>query len=345
MTKRSRLTYTLAVIAAAILSFPIFELRIGGARKNGTRGPTLSPVYQTARSDWTVIAYGDTRFTDPDNVVAGSAKARRWLVQKIAAENPDVILLSGDLPYRGSDANDYVVFREETKPWRDRQIHFYPALGNHELIGGEQLGLVNWWKAFPELNGRRWYSVAYGNAYFIALNTMAPLVDGSEQRAWFDQQIANLPTAIQFVFVVQHHPPFADLPMDAEHTPRANEIDFARHLEQQAASLPVRFIVICGHIHNYERFREHGIDFLVSGGGGAHPHPVSRGPEDLYQDSGFPNYHYVKFTFDGTILRASMIRLGDGEGDSPSWESKDSFNVLPANLPTVAHTTTPQSKH
>lgn len=349
--QRSRLAYALAVIAAAILSFPIFKLSFRGvgttgtAGISGTRGPTFSLVDQIARSTWTVIAYGDTRFTDPDNMVAASAKARRWLVQKIADENPDAILLSGDLPYRGSDAHDYVVFRDETKPWRDRQIHFYPALGNHELMGGEQVGLMNWWKAFPELNGRRWYSVAYSNAYFIALDSNSSLIDGGEQRKWFDQQIADLPATIQFVFVVQHHPPIADRPVDAEHTPRANEVDFARHLEQQAALLPVHFIVIGGHIHNYERFREHGIDFLVSGGGGAKPHPVSRGPEDLYQDSAFPNYHYVKFTFDGTILTAYMIRILDLDGDKPRWESKDTFTVVPANLPTGDHSTTPQATH
>lgn len=299
-------------------------------------GPTFSQNDQSSHSGWSVIVYGDTRFTDPSNTVAVNPKVRRWLVQKIADENPDAILVSGDLPYTGSDANDYLVFREETKVWRDRHIHFYPALGNHELKGGEQAGLANWWNSFPELNGRRWYSVAYRNVYFICLDTDAPLTNGSEQRTWFDQQIAHLPPETQFVFVVQHHPPIADLPMDPGHTPQANEVEFAHHLEEQAASLPLRIIVVAGHIHNYERFSEHGVDYLISGGGGAKPHPVPRGPQDFYRDALFPNYHYVKFAFDGRMIAASMVRLANPEADKPQWETKDSFTVLARKAKTLS---------
>ncbi|HWC18715.1 MAG TPA: metallophosphoesterase [Terriglobales bacterium] len=276
-----------------------------------------------------MISYGDTRFTDPSNVIAVNPKVRRWLVQRIADEGPDAILLSGDLPYTGSDPNDYTVFLSETKSWRDRQIHFYPALGNHELKGGENAGLSNWWRVFPELNRRRWYSVAFRNAYFICIDTDALLGAGSEQRAWFDQQLTHLPAETRFVFVVQHHPPIADLPMDPGHTPQANEIEFSHHLEEQAANLPVRFVVIAGHIHNYERFEEKDIDFLVSGGGGAKPHPVPRGSGDFYKDLSFPNYHYVKFAFDGKRISASMIRLVDPEADKPKWEEKDRFVIEP----------------
>lgn len=295
----------------------------GGATGNAT----FSQPDQNHRTRWTIIAYGDTRFNDPANVVAVNPKVRRWLVRKIDQERPDAILLSGDLPYTGSDPNDYAVFREETKVWRDHNLHFYPALGNHELKGGEDLGLANWWKSFPELNGLRWYSVSFRNAYFICLDTDASLGQGSAQRIWFDQQIAHLPAQTQYLFVVQHHPPIADLPMDPGHTPQTNEVEFAHHLEDAATRIPVRFIVVAGHIHNYERFRERGITFLISGGGGAKPHPVPRGPEDLYTDQSFPNYHYVKFVFDGSTVKGSMIRIADPLANEANWELKDSFNV------------------
>lgn len=274
-----------------------------------------------------MIAYGDTRFTDPSNVIAVNPKVRRWLVQKIDEENPDAILLSGDLPYTGSDPKDYAVFREETKIWREHKLSFYPALGNHELKGGEDAGLANWWKTFPELNGRRWYSVPFRNAYFICLDTDAPLGAGSPQRTWFDQEITHLSSQVQYVFVVQHHPPIADLPMDPGHTPQTNEVEFASHLEDEATTLPVQFIVIAGHIHNYERFQQRGITFLVSGGGGAKPHEVPRGPQDLYQGTDFPNYHYLKFVLNGDKVQASMVRLADPSVNEPKWETKDTFVV------------------
>ena len=43
----------------------------------------------------TLIAYGDTRFTDPSNVTATSPLARAALVARIADEKPDAILLNG----------------------------------------------------------------------------------------------------------------------------------------------------------------------------------------------------------------------------------------------------------
>ena len=320
------LNFSIVAMCCALLQVPL-----QGAFGSDANGPTFSTTHQSSSSTWSVIAYGDTRFTDPSNVTAVNPKVRRWLVQKIADEAPDAILLSGDLPYTGSDPGDYAVFRDETKSWRDRQIHFYPALGNHELKGGEDLGLSNWWKSFPELKGRRWYSVAFRNAYFICLDTDVSLDEGSEQRTWFDKQISRLPAEMQFVFIVQHHPPLADLPMDPGHTPKPNEVGFARHLEEESAHLPVHFVVIAGHIHNYERFQQRGIDFLISGGGGANPHPVPRGNEDFYKDPGLPNYHFLKFEFDGIRIRASMIRLLNPDAAKPEWEIKDRFVIEPVS--------------
>jgi hypothetical protein len=87
----------------------------------------------------------------------------------------------------------------------------------------------------------------------------------------------------------------------------------------------VKFVVIAGHIHNYERFERNGVVYLVSGGGGAVPYPVERTPADAYQDSSFPNYHYLKFVFVGETLKGTMYRLAN---PGPfTWEVKDTFEV------------------
>src|SRR5450755_2794163 len=110
-----------------------------------------------------LIAYGDTRFTEASETAASSPTARRALVAKIAAENPAAIFINGDLPYHGIAA-DYKVYQAETKIWRDNQIPVYPALGNHELSAClASICLDRWWNTFPQLRGRRWYSVALGS--------------------------------------------------------------------------------------------------------------------------------------------------------------------------------------
>lgn len=295
--------------------------------KNLLSGP--GPTFRLAgKKDWTLIAYGDQRFTDPSNVKVTNPKVRRWLVSRIAEEHPDALLLSGDVPYDGSVANDYEVYREETAPWRATKLNVYPAMGNHELHGNEVNEPRNWWNAFPELKGRRWYSVQMGEAYIITVDSNLSLLPGSRQHAWIADQIAQLPAETKFVFVSLHHPPVADgIENNHSHDVRPNEHELAVLLEKQAAGSPAKFIVVAGHIHNYERFLEGKVTYLVSGGGGAKPVPVARTAADLYQDSSFPNYHYVKFTCEQHQLSARMFRVQDPEADHPVWTLKDTFAV------------------
>jgi hypothetical protein len=278
-----------------------------------------------------LIAYGDTRFTEPGETAASSPTARRALVRKIAAENPAAIFINGDLPYHGIAA-DYQMFRAETKIWRADQIRVYPALGNHELSAClASICLDRWWNAFPELRGRRWYSVALGSRVLgIALDSDSTLLPGSEQSAWLQSQLASLDRAVRVVLIVMHHPPVADVQTVklVDHNPRPNEQALAAFLKTAAAHSAARFIVSAGHIHNYERRSQDGVTYLVSGGGGATPYEVDRTPEDLYQNTDFPNYHYVRFELRGQILSGEMIRLEDYAAALPArWQIKDRFEI------------------
>jgi hypothetical protein len=62
-----------------------------------------------------VIVYGDQRFTDPTNTKVTNPKVRRLLVQKIAEEHPDAILMNGDVPYSGDIVDDYNVSRQRQR--------------------------------------------------------------------------------------------------------------------------------------------------------------------------------------------------------------------------------------
>lgn len=277
-----------------------------------------------------IIAYGDMRFTDPAEKSATDPKVRRWLVDRIAGEKPDAVLLSGDVPWNGGVANDYAVYQAETAAWRAARSLILPALGNHEFHGEEPQCLENWWKAFPQMRGYRWYSAALGGRIVVLnLDSNSSLLPGSEQVKWITAQLAGLASSVKFVFVNLHHPPVADVQIDgdASHNPRPNEIALAKLLESAPQGKQVRFIVSAGHIHNYERFFRNGIVYLVSGGGGANPRAIKRAPDDLYQDPAFPNYHYVKFVLLDTGLQAEMIRVVDPSAATPNWEVKDRFQV------------------
>lgn len=277
------------------------------------------------------VAYGDTRFTDTSEVHASNPAARQALVGKIAAENPAAIFINGDIPWHGI-AVDYAVFREESRPWRKRHLRVYPALGNHEFSAClDTACLQRWWDSFPKLRGLRWYSVAIGTKVVaIALDTDTSLLPGGAQRLWFESQIEGLDPAVRLVLIVMHHPPVADVQSSklTDHNPRPNEITLAEYLKSVAPQSAARFVVSAGHIHNYERFADDGVVYLVSGGGGAIPYEVDRTGSDQYQDTDFPNYHYVRFELHADRVIGEMIRLVDYAASKPrQWQTRDRFEI------------------
>jgi hypothetical protein len=278
-----------------------------------------------------LIAYGDTRFTPAGETTASSPTARRALIAKIGAENPAAIFINGDLPYHGIPA-DYAVYRTETQIWRDKHLRVYPALGNHELSAClESTCLDRWWNAFPELRGRRWYSVAIGSKVIgIALDSDTSLLPGAPQRTWLETQVSALDPAVRVVLIVMHHPPVTDVQTVklVDHNARPNEQALAAYLKATARHAAARFVVSAGHIHNYERFSQDGVTYLVSGGGGAMPYEVDRTAADLYQNTDFPNYHYVRFELRGPTLIGEMIRLQDYAAAGPArWRTQDRFEI------------------
>ena len=293
--------------------------------------PTFTVPTSALSSHVTVIAYGDQRFHDHFNFMIANPKARVALVERIAEEKPDAIQMSGDVPFKGTDRADYDSFRAETRPWRDAHLRVYPALGNHELSGGVEKGVAEWWNAFPELKGMRWYSVALGDRLsLIQLDSTSDLTPASKQIQWLRAQLAALPPSVDFVMISLHHPPVADIQtrLHVDHNPRPNEIALRNFLSQTAPTLHAAIVVIAGHIHNYERAQLDGVTYLVSGGGGAEPYPVERTSQDLYQDPGFPNFHYVKFELEKDQLKATMFRLADPNAKKLKWDDKDHFVIL-----------------
>ncbi len=299
-------------------------------------GATFSVPELELPSAPTLIVYGDMRFHDPSNTKVANPQARKLLVERIASEHPDALQLTGDVPYAGKDTADYEDFRTETAIWKTTKtatqamMRVYPALGNHELVGDAAECLKNWWTAFPELNNRRWYSVQLGKrVYLLNLDSTSPLLEGSQQMLWLQDQIRHLPKPVDFVFLALHHPPVADIQtrIEVDHNPRPNEIALRDYLSKIAPQSHAQFIVTAGHIHNYERFRIDGVTYLVSGGGGARPYEVDRTPPDLYQTTDAVNFHYILFRLEGKELRATMYRLSDPAAEKPEWQAKDSFVI------------------
>jgi acid phosphatase type 7 len=293
-------------------------------------GPTFTVPGIADGQALKIVAYGDTRFTDVSNDADTSPKVREYLVKQIAREKPAAVFMTGDLPFHGADPDDWQVYRNETAAWSAEKLRVYPALGNHDVLGGWDAGVRNFNATFPELKGYLYYSVAIGNVYLITLDCTESYADGSPQRTWLTAQLDHLPRSVDFVFFVSHMPWYADLQSQvAASLPNPAELSLREFVLSKAPQIRAKLVVVNGHIHNYERFESKDVSYIVSGGGGALPYRVLlRGPEDLYKDRDYPNYHYLVFAIYGKTAQATMYRVTNPYHPSKlGLEVKDKFTL------------------
>jgi acid phosphatase type 7 len=289
--------------------------------------PTIVIPEISASADLKIIAYGDMRFTKESNVTDTNPHVRKWLAEKVGSEKPDLLFLSGDMPMTGANPWDWKDYSRETASWTQNKLRVFPTLGNHEAMEGLAAGLKNYFEAYPELKEHRYYSVLAGSVELIAIDTLQKTKPGSPQFAWLQAQLANIPPQVNFVFFLLHMPLMADVQSQVVvNLPSPEMFELRTFLEEKAAISRARFIAVSGHIHNYERFQHGHITYLVSGGGGARPYPILvRGPQDLYQDDSYPNFHYITLMVHGKRLDATMYRVADPTADQMTVEVKDRF--------------------
>ena len=276
-----------------------------------------------------ILVYGDMRFTDPSNTVDTWPGVRRWLAKKVADEKPDALVVTGDIPFHGSNPADWKVFDQEAASWRQQHLRVYPTVGNHEIIPQPVEGYRHYFAAFPQLLGYHVYSVLLGNVYLITLNSTEPIWPIGYQAEWLKTQLDHVPPQADFVMINVHVPLLADVQSEfIANIPSPDLVKLRSYLEERAVSMRARIIVVSKHIHNYERFTRKGITYVISGGGGAKPYPIyMAGSEDLYRDPSFPNFHYVIFTFKGPHMEAKMYRVVDPTAASRQIEVKDTFSL------------------
>ena len=293
----------------------------------GTLAAQNAPAALNAevKSPFSFVAYGDIRFMDPSNTKDSDPVRRKILVQKIANEKPAILLITGDLVANGGSAAQWTVFDQETEPLRSAGVKVYPALGNHDLRGDLPVALDNYFRRFPHLVRSRYYSVRADNVMIFTLDSALDDPGGPEMQ-WFDSQIQALPKEVQFVVVQLHHPPLtrsSDSVFGGGHSARGQEKDMAQFLESRAAKSRAKFIVVAGHVHNYERYERNGVMYVVTGGGGATPYMFPRQGNDAYRDQG-PTYHYCHFDVKQGHIAMHMIKL-DLNGNKPTWTERDTF--------------------
>ena len=225
------------------------------------------------RSKYSFVIYGDTRT---------HADKHKKISDLIASENPEFVVLSGDLVANGDKWDLWKkeffdpasIFLKKTVLW--------PALGNHEGSGKIYLSL------FDLPGNEKYYSFDYSNLHVVILDSV--LSDKNEMIRWLKEDLKK--NKKLWTIVSYHHPTYN---IGGHHSDWGRK-DILPVLEKYGVDL-----VITGHSHLYERFRPIGpqnkkpIIHIVSGGGGAPLYSPEKSPL-LAQGTGFDVYHYCFFT-------------------------------------------------
>ena len=295
--------------------------------------PTVD-LQANVKTPFRFVAYGDTRFHDPKDTEAANPAVRVALVQAIADLTPAFVCFTGDIVYNGNDPDDWKVWDDETKVWADRKIPVYPALGNHDLHGDPAVALSNYFQRFPVLQKSRYYTVHAANTLLLVVDSSLDEVTGP-QGHWLIDKLDHVPADVDFVFVMDHHPPYTSS-SDAKmygggHSARSSEQALAKILEDRQVHARYRIVFFSGHVHNYERHEHGGVTYFVSGGGAAHAYPIERAPRDLFQSREI-NYHYLLVEVDRQQITVTMKRL-DLSKAKASWSQPDQVKIsIPAPL-------------
>jgi hypothetical protein len=304
--------------------------------------PTLIFSQFSPTIPFKLVAYGDTRFTDPSVTSGTNPRVRKWLAERIGEERPAAALLTGDTPYTGAKAADWQEFQKETASWHTEHILVLPTMGNHETYGGRDLGIRNYQANFPEIKGHLYYSALLGNVEVISMDATCGDRVFAAQSQWFAAQLDHMPGQVQFLLILFHIPWMADSQSRLlARLPGKDSLILRGILEGHLAKLHAKVVVFNGHLHNYERFERKGVEYVVTGGGGAEPYPLLfRGSADLYQDTAFPVYHFLTLDVRNGQLHAVMWKVKDSDAAVLEVEAKDQFTLtVPVRNapPRVAH--------
>ncbi len=246
----------------------------GPAQPTATPAPTSTVTADVAagKDSFTFAVCGDTR--NGDAVYAS-------ILQQVMNDGARFLIHTGDIVPTGLEF--------EWKSWQKIQqaltIPFYPVPGNHDALLGN-MGPYLKYSGAPAAH----YSFDIGRAHFSFVDSHSGYLTADET-AWLDADLAR--TAQPLKIVVLHYPPFD--PNGGEHVMTRGAEEFMSLMQARG----VRY-VFAGHLHAYEAAERDGVQYVITGGGGA---PLSA-PED---QGGY--YHYLLVHVRGEELSYEVVRV------------------------------------
>ncbi|MBU1218643.1 metallophosphoesterase family protein [Myxococcota bacterium] len=247
----------------------------------------------TGDDPFTFLVFGDNR---------NGYKVHQTIVNMMALEKASFYINTGDLVEDGLVRKNWMRYLRIENILM-RKMPLYPTVGNHENCFG--MGEKMWQKYFAlPKNGplsEKTYWFDWGNSRFIFLDTNQSFM-GSRQFQWFSDILkeTELKKEIRHIFVLLHHSPYTSGP----HGPNTDLIDSG------AVSLMKKFgvsMTFAAHDHIYERGKADGLNYIVTGGGGAPIYFVKT--KMKYSLIAEPVNHYIRVMVNKNTIEYRVMRM------------------------------------
>lgn len=237
------------------------------------------------------------------------------LLEEIIRREPVFMINLGDLVTRGSSMKHWEFFDKVHTSLIEHKIPLFPVLGNHNYYGDNRVALQNYFSRFRYLKNQKWYSFTFHNIGFLMLDSNHLELSAKEKESqlkWYQKKLQEMDKddKVKFIVVCCHHSPFTNsMVISPSESVRENFVKYFKGCKKTA-------IFFTGHCHSYEKFRENGKYFIVSGGGGGPRHKVQtdkkkRKFNDLFDGPPLRFFHFCEMSIHPDKLVVDVIKLNE----------------------------------
>lgn len=295
--------------------FAVAALVLGACSSRIVDRPEASPAPKTTTVESPTPSVSPTPspsspagLEDPDLVVAvkgdwgAGTPAQRAITARMCAVRKLVpfryVLTTGDNFYDPDGVATERNYRAPERCLYSAPDHEWRATwGNHDS-GRPSTGEV--------LGAERWYAWSAAGVDFFALDSNQP--NNSTQRRWLERALRASSARVKIAYF--HHPPFT---VGGVHRPNETvQRNWVPLFERYGVSL-----VLSGHEHVYEHHRVKGVDYVVTGGGGAVTYGCVR--QASYKIKCVSAHHFALLAVQGDQITVTAIK--------PSGEVLDRFTI------------------
>lgn len=246
---------------------------------------------------------------------------REAILNKIAEERPEMLLLVGDQVSTGDDDDDWAYFDRVIKPVNDAKVPVRAMYGNHDYGVDRRRCIRNFSERFPTQSDEPHGVTRLGRIALVTVDSNFDQWSQSDidrQADRFRKSLAELEEdrSVTGIIVAAHHAPYTNSEMGTN--PQVISMFAEPFLRARKTRL-----FLSGHVHSYERFVAGDKMFVVTGGGGGPRRTVNVAADrpfqnDAYRAGTIRPFHYVQLevsdaaiTAEVRMLQKSGFKVGD----------------------------------